>query len=128
MKTIHASAEEYLKWILRVERKLGYVRNVDLARHMRYSKASITFALRQLVSDHYVTKDERGYFHLTETGEKIAREMDERHKILTDLFLALGVEDSVAVADACKVEHALSEETFDRIKQRISDTNIIQLQ
>ena len=128
MKTIHASAEEYLKWILRVQQKLGYVRNVDLARHMDYSKASITFALRQLVSDNYVTKDERGHFHLTETGEKIAREMDERHKILTDLFLALGVEDSVAVADACKVEHALSEETFDRIKQRISDTNIIQLQ
>ena len=127
MKTIHASAEEYLKWILRVEKKLGYVRNVDLARHMSYSKASITFALRQLVSDNYVTKDERGYFHLTETGERIAKEMDERHKILTDLFLALGVKDSVAVADACKVEHALSEETFDRIKQRISDTNIIQL-
>ena len=117
MKKIHASGEEYLKWILRLEKKLGYVRNIDLARNMCYSKASITFALKQLVADGYVTRDEKNHFHLTESGREIAENMNERHNVLTALFKSIGVEHDVAEADACRVEHVITEETFQKIKQ-----------
>ena len=117
MKKIQASGEEYLKWILRLEQKLGYVRNIDLANTMCYSKASITLAFKQLVRDGYVTRDEKNHFHLTEAGREIAENMDERHHVLTALFKAIGVDHATAEADACRVEHVITEETFQKIKQ-----------
>ena len=117
MEEIHASGEEYLKWILRLQKELGGVRNVDLARYMSYSKASITLAMRQLTAKNYVTRDDDGYFHLTETGTAIAESMNDRHKVITDFLTSLGVDPDIAISDACHIEHVISEESFQKLKE-----------
>lgn len=117
MKNIHASGEEYLKWILRLQRQHGFVRNIDLARHMGYSKASITLAIRQLSSNGFITRDGEGHLHLTESGFKIAENFNERHKVLTNLLTSIGIDYSIAEADACRIEHVISEESFQKLKK-----------
>ena len=117
MKNIHASGEEYLKWILRLQKKLGFVRNIDLARCMGYSKASITLAIKQLVSNGFIIKDDEGHLLLTESGSAVAENFNERHKVLTHLLSSAGIEYSVAEADACRIEHVISEESFQKLKE-----------
>ena len=116
-KKIYASGEEYLKWILRLEKKLGNVRSIDLARHMGYSKPSISLAVKELTSRGYIKRDSDGFLHLTMSGRQIAESFNERHSVLTHLLTTLGVTFSVAEEDACRLEHVISEECFQKLKE-----------
>lgn len=116
MKKIYASGEEYLKWILRLQNQLGVVRNIDLARHMGYSKPSISLAVKELSAGGFITRDKEGHLHLTKSGKRIAENFNERHQVLTHLLSSIGIEHEIAEADACRIEHVISEESFQKLK------------
>lgn len=112
---IHQSAEDYLEAILMLRERNGAVRSVDIAAELEYSKASVSIAMKKLRENGYVAVDEDGFLTLTPAGEEIAGQIYRRHKALTDFFISLGVDPEVAAQDACKVEHDLSQETFERL-------------
>ena len=113
---IHESAEDYLETILILQERIGQVRSIDIATEMNYTKPSISVAMKKLREQGYIETDKDGYITLTESGRGIATHIYERHTLLTDFFIALGVNAQTAAKDACRVEHDLSEETFDKIK------------
>ena len=113
---IHESAEDYLESILVLQERRGYVRSIDIVNELGYSKPSISIAMKKLRENGYVEMDPEGYIHLTPAGEEIAGRIYNRHRLLTKFFVQLGVSDDVAAADACKIEHDLSDETFEKIK------------
>ena len=117
MVNLYASGEEYLKWILKIQNKIGAVRSIDLAQYMGFSRPSISIAVKKLEDGNYIVKDNHGYLHLTEEGLKIAENINERHEFLTELLCNIGVTRNVAEADACRVEHVISEESFQRLKE-----------
>lgn len=112
---IHQSAEDYLEAILMLRERNGAVRSVDIAAELEYSKASVSVAMKKLRENGYVAVDEDGFLSLTPSGEEIASRIYQRHKALTDFFIRLGVDPQIAARDACKVEHDLSAETFERL-------------
>ena len=112
---IHESAEDYLEAILMLREKTGAVRAVDVAEALSFTKASVSVAMKKLRENGYVRLDEEGFLLLTPTGEAIASRIYSRHKALTDFFVSLGVSEEIAAKDACKVEHDLSQETFDKL-------------
>lgn len=112
---IHQSAEDYLEAILMLQERNGSVRSVDIAGELEYSKASVSVAMKKLRENGYVVVDGDGFLSLTPAGAEIASHIYQRHKALTDFFVSLGVDPEVAAQDACKVEHDLSEETFERL-------------
>lgn len=112
---IHESAEDYLETILVLRERTGQVRSIDIATEMNYSKPSISVAMRKLRENGYIEVDRDGFITLTASGSKIASNIYDRHKILTRFFMALGVDEKTAAEDACRVEHDLSEETFEKI-------------
>jgi len=120
---IQESGEMYLESILVLKGKLGQVRSIDVVHHTGYSKPSISRALGVLKADGMVTVDENGYIELTDEGREHATKVYERHRILSLFFESIGVSAPVADSDACKVEHVISDETFERIKAHISDKN-----
>ncbi|MBR4461457.1 MAG: metal-dependent transcriptional regulator [Erysipelotrichaceae bacterium] len=115
--TIQESAEMYLETILVLSKKIENVRSIDICKQMNYSKPSISRAMKNLKNEDYINIDENGYIELTEKGLKIASKIYERHKILTDYFIGLGVSEKTAEDDACKIEHVISDETFNIIKK-----------
>ena len=114
---IYESAENYLEAILSLREAHGMVRSIDIANHLHFSKPSVSVAMKKLRESGYIEVDEDGLISLRPAGEEIARRIYERHQLLTELFTRLGVDPEVAAADACKVEHDLSEETFQKIKE-----------
>lgn len=116
---IHESAEDYLERILVLKKKNGKVISIDIANSMNYSKPSISRAMKILRENEYITFEENGEINLTEKGLNIAQKIYERHILLTNYFMALGVKEETARNDACKVEHDLSEETFNAIKAHV---------
>lgn len=114
---IHESAEDYLERILMLSKKMSKVRSIDIAVDMNYSKPSISRAIKNLKENGYINVDANGNITLTEKGWEIANRIYERHTILTKIFVALGVSQETAASDACKVEHDLSQETFDALKK-----------
>ena len=114
---IYESAEDYLEAILMLRERLGVVRSIDIAGELGYSKPSVSIAMKKLRENGYILVDKEGYITLLPAGEKVAQRIYERHRLLTDFFVRLGVDPEVAAADACKVEHDLSDETFQRIKE-----------
>lgn len=114
---IHESAEDYLERILMLSKKMSKVRSIDIAVDMNYSKPSISRAIKNLKENGYINVDANGNITLTEKGWEIANRIYERHTILTKIFVALGVSKETAASDACKVEHDLSQETFDALKK-----------
>ena len=114
---IHASGEDYLEAILILKKKSGMVRSVDLARHMGYSKPSISHAVGVLKDGGFVTVDREGYLHLTETGKEIAVKIYERHCVLTSGLINLGVDPEQAEQDACRMEHVVSDESFQKLRE-----------
>ena len=114
---IYESAENYLEAILRLREANGMVRSIDIANHLGFSKPSVSVAMKKLRESGYIAMDEDGLISLCPAGEEIARRIYERHQLLTEFFTRLGVDPEVAAADACKVEHDLSEETFQKIKE-----------
>ncbi len=115
--TVHASAEDYLEAILSLRNRQGNVRSIDIANELNYSKPSVSVAMKKLRESGYIQMDPDGSILLLPEGEKIAQRVYERHRLLTDFFIRLGVDPEVAASDACKVEHDLSAETFEKIKE-----------
>ena len=114
---IYESAENYLEAILSLHERHGLVRSIDIANELHFSKPSVSVAMKKLRESGYIEMDKDGFISLLPSGEEIARRIYERHKLLTQFFIRLGVDPEVAAADACKVEHDLSEETFRCIQQ-----------
>ena len=116
---IHESAEDYLEAILKLRENHGMVRSIDIVRELGFSKPSISIAMKNLRENGYIQMDGDGYITLLPPGAEIAQRIYGRHKLLTQIFVQLGVSQETAAADACKVEHDLSEETFEKIKAHI---------
>lgn len=116
---IYASGEDYLEAVLVLQKKKVMVRSVDLARHMGFSKPSISHAVGVLKNGGFLTVDEDGYFHLTEDGRKVAEKIYERHQFFTEQLVAVGVDRETAERDACRIEHAISEEAFQKLKASV---------
>lgn len=114
------SAENYLETILVLSHKLPVVRSVDIANHMDFKKSSVSIAMKNLREKNHITMTDAGYIYLTESGLKIAEMIYERHQVITQIFEKLGVDPETAEKDACKIEHIISEETFDAIKDYAS--------
>lgn len=118
------SGEMYLETIYVLTRKSTSVRSVDVAESMGYSKPSVSRAIGILKAGEYITVDRSGHITLTEKGIQTAENLYERHTILTSLLVSLGVEKKTATEDACKIEHVISEESFEAIKKYIGEKNI----
>lgn len=116
---IHESAEDYLERILVLKQKNGKVISIDIANSMNYSKPSISRAMKNLRENDYITINSLGEIDLTEKGKKIANRIYERHTLLTKYFMSLGVSEEIARNDACKIEHDMSDETFEAIKNHV---------
>ena len=118
---IHESAEDYLETILKLREDHGMVRSIDIVHELGFSKPSVSIAMRNLRKNGYIQMDDDGYITLLPPGEEIAQRIYGRHKLLTQVFIQLGVSPETAAADACKVEHDLSDETFEKIKAHAAD-------
>ncbi|MBE6046332.1 MAG: metal-dependent transcriptional regulator [Clostridiales bacterium] len=111
------SAENYLEAILMIREEKGMVRAIDIVNHLGFSKPSVSVAMKHLETDDLIRRDKDGFIFLTDSGEEIAEMIFERHNLLTDIFVKIGVDPETAREDACKIEHDLSEETFEHIKR-----------
>lgn len=117
---LQESGENYLETILILQNRTGFVRSVDIANELGFSKPSISHAMMLLRKAEYITMDERtNQILLTDSGREIAERIYDRHCTLTDFFVSLGVSSENAAADACKIEHDISDETFQKIKEQV---------
>lgn len=116
---LRESGEMYLETVLLLSEKDEHVRSLDVANHLGFSKPSVSRAVGKLKSENYINIDQQGYITLTDKGESIARKILEKRKVLKDLIMSWGVDEKTAAADACKIEHVLSDETFAAIKKNI---------
>ena len=114
---VHESGEMYLEAIYVLHEKTGFVRSIDVSEYLGYSKPSVSRAMGILRSGGYITIDSDGAISLTEKGREIAGKIYERHTLLTKLLLHIGVSQETAAADACKLEHAISDESFQALKK-----------
>ena len=114
------SVEDYLETILVLSKRLPAVRSIDIANELGYSRPSVSVAMKNLRNRQYITVSEEGFIQLTDEGRRLASMTYERHTILTDWFVSLGVSPETAAADACRIEHDLSDESFAAIKRHIS--------
>ena len=117
--SIHESGEMYLETIHVLQKKNGAVRSVDISEHMGYSKPSVSRAVGLLKNDGYITVDKDGYITLTESGLQVANTIYERHTVLSGLLTMLGVDEKTAAEDACRLEHAISDKSFQAIKTHV---------
>ena len=113
---IQESAENYLETIYVLKKRKGYVRSIDVATELGFSKPSVSRAMKLLRENHYITVETDGTISLSPTGREIAARMYERHAFLTQFLINLGVTEDVAKEDACRIEHVISEETFSKLK------------
>ncbi|MBR3948933.1 MAG: metal-dependent transcriptional regulator [Clostridia bacterium] len=120
---IQQSAENYLETIFVLTKRNGIVRSVDIANELGFSKPSVSIAMKSLRENGYIEVMGDGHIALLEKGKIIAEKLYERHTVLTNAIVALGVSEEIAAEDACKIEHIISEETFDAIKKHYN-TNI----
>lgn len=118
---IQQSAENYLETILMITNRSGSCRSIDIANELGYSKPSVSIAMKNLRENGYIEVMGDGKIVLLEPGKKIAEKLFERHTILTKALVALGVDKDIAAEDACKIEHIISQETFDAVKKHVSD-------
>ena len=115
---LHASGEDYLETILVLQKKLSIVRSVDVARHMEVTKPSVCHAVATLRDGGFLMMDEDHFLHLTDVGREVAEKIYERHCFFTEqLIIAAGVDPKTAEADACRIEHIISDESFSRLKE-----------
>ena len=118
---LQESGEMYLESIYVLQKRKGNVRSIDISEYMGYSKPSVSRAVGLLKDGGYITVQKDGVLNLTEEGLEIAEKIYERHTIITDLLMALGVDKETAAVDACRVEHVIIEKTFDAIKKNFKD-------
>ena len=117
------SAENYLETILILSKKKPVVRSVDIAEELGFKKSSVSVAMKNLRENGYIHMDDQGHITLTQTGQDIADKMYERHIMLSNWLIYLGVDEKTAVEDACKIEHVLSSQSFQAIKKHITQGN-----
>ena len=120
---LHACGEDYLEAILVLHKKMGMVRSVDVARYLGVSKPSVCVAVNTLKDGGFLTMDEDHFLHLTDVGCKVAEEIYERHCFFTEQLIAAEVDSKTAEADACRIEHVISSESFARLKEAIHSTD-----
>lgn len=113
------SQENYLETILLLSKKKPVVRSVDIANELGFAKPSISIAMKNLKEQEYITITPEGFIYLTSTGLKIAQSIYERHRVLTDALIQLGVPTEIAEEDACRIEHIISEATFNAVKKHV---------
>lgn len=116
MMNIRESAENYLETILILQERKGSVRSIDIANELNFSKPSVSVAMKNLRENGYIQVDDSGIITLTDSGFEIADRMYERHRTISEYFVLLGVEPEIAVKDACRIEHIISDESFRAIK------------
>ena len=120
---IHESAEMYLETILLLSRQTGKVRSIDISEHMHFSKPSVSRAVGNLKKEDCINVDGSGYITLTEKGLEIAEKIYEKHRLLTEYLIKLGVNEKTAENDACNIEHVISDETFNALKKHFAGIN-----
>ena len=113
---LHASGEDYLEAVLVLQKQKGMVRSVDVARHMDVSKPSVCHAVATLKNGGFLTMDDGFFLQLTNIGREVAEQIYEKHRFFTERLIAAGVDPETAEADACRIEHVISEESFKRLK------------
>lgn len=113
------SSEDYLETILILSERQEHVRSVDIANEMGFKKPSVSVAMKNLRNNGHITVDDDGFITLTEEGTAIARRTYERHQFFTDYLIKIGVDPTVAANDACRLEHVISEESFDALKKHL---------
>ena len=118
---LRASGEDYLETILVLHKKTGMVRSVDVARHMEVSKPSVCHAVATLRDGGFLTMDEDHFLHLTDVGREVAEKIYERHCFFTEQLIAAGVDPKTAEADACRIEHIISDESFSKLKESVNN-------
>ena len=116
---LQESGEMYLETILVLSREKEFVRSVDISQHLGYSKPSVSRAVGLLKAGEYITIDSDGHIQLTDSGRNIAGKIFIRHKVLTEMLISLGVDPQIAAADACKMEHVISDESFNAIQKHM---------
>ena len=113
---LHASGEDYLQAILVLHKNMGMVRSVDVARHMEVTKPSVCHAVATLREGGFLTMDSDYFLHLTDVGREVAEQIYEKHRFFTDRLIEAGVDPEAAERDACRMEHVISDESFQRLK------------
>ncbi len=116
---IHKSSEDYLEMVLMLREQKGYTRSIDIAAALGVTKPSVSFAMKKLRENGYIQMDENNYITLTETGLQIAQQVYDRHKALAVFLQQIGVDEKTAREDACKIEHDISDVTFQAILRQI---------
>lgn len=119
------SAENYLETILILQNRNGQVRSIDVANEMSFTKPSVSVAMKSFRNDGYITVDEDGYIHLTESGLRIAETIYERHRTIAKALMALGVDEKTAFEDSCKIEHDISVQSFEKLKEHLAKNGIL---
>ena len=114
---IKKSAEDYLETMLILKERKGYIRSIDIAEHLGVTKPSVSYATKHLRESGHITMERDGMITLTPTGMSVAAKIYERHRVFSDLLVYLGVNPDTAMKDACEIEHDVSDETFDRIRE-----------
>ena len=117
---IQESAENYLEAILVLQNRKGTVRSVDIANELSFSKPSVSVAMKNLRTNGYIEVDKEGFITLLDKGREIADKIYERHTLLSTWLVRMGVSPEVAAEDACRMEHVISAETFERLKEHVS--------
>ena len=115
-QSLYASGEDYLEAVLVLQKEKGMVRSVDVARHMEVSKPSVCHAVATLREGGFLTMDSDYFLHLTDVGREAAEQIYEKHRFFTDRLIEAGVDPETAERDACRIEHVISQESFDRLK------------
>ena len=117
---LHASGEDYLEAILVLQNQKGTVRSIDVARHLDVSKPSVSHAVATLKDGGFLTMDEDYFLHLTDIGREVAEQIYEKHRFFTRRLIAAGVDPETAERDACRIEHVISDESFQCLKEAMS--------
>ena len=118
---LQESGEMYLETIYVLSKKNGYVRSIDISEYMGYSKPSVSRAVNLLKNGGFILVDEENRICLTESGKQIAEKIYARHTVLTDMLVRLGVSEETAARDACRMEHTISDETFEAIRRHVEE-------
>lgn len=120
-KKLHASGEDYLEAVLVIQKKKGMVRSVDVSRHMEVSKPSVCHAVATLRDGGFPTMDSDYFLHLTDVGREVAEQIYEKHRFFTEMLINAGVDPITAERDACRIEHVISESSFQRLKKTLTE-------
>ena len=117
---IHESAEDYLETILMLQETRGHVRSIDIVNKLNYSKPSVSVAMKKLRENGYIVMDGEGFITLTESGRAIAENVYGRHKLISRFLREIGVDEETAAAEACRIEHDLSQDTVDKLREHLN--------